>query len=523
MAGLEDPFTPTEPSPEEELRRAVRDAISDGVVTEDEKARLHRLCRELGVSNEDASRIFREAASAIDSQADAPAQDSGSSTASNAGRASGAGPSVSVGSDSVVKANVDSSVHTSIDKAISGDLVAGDRVNGIQVKDGGSLNIVVGGIQNHDTGKANAKEEYEERVDAILDDEDSLETAKRELDGLRRRLRLSFGTAKEIESACLKARAEYVAEQADAEAIAPPEAGSPEPPVPGLSGAGNVAGTSAVAVGVPVETYCSICGAALTEKSFRCTRCGRLHCADCRSDRWPMCRKCAQNIQSRSRQKGESLGSATSATTVADHGTGSFVEIPGGEFLMGRKKKRITIPTFWISTTLVTCREYAAFLDETKYVPGGRVRDVISRRSGDHPVGNVTFKDAQEYAQWRECSLPTEQQWEKAARGKDGRKFPWGEGFSKEACNVADSGGQATVAVAELASGCSPYGCYHMAGNVWEWTVSWYDPLKTERGIRGGSYLEGSRMCTCYYREGINPQFFKPDLGFRCVREKGER
>lgn len=187
---------------------------------------------------------------------------------------------------------------------------------------------------------------------------------------------------------------------------------------------------------------------------------------------------------------------------------------------MGRKRQPKHVPAFEISPTAVTCGEYMQFLKETNYKPEGRVVDLLGQRPKDRPVGNVTFRDAEAFARWAGCILPAEEQWEKAARGTDGRPYSWGDSYDSSCCNSADSGSGDALPVEGMPNGRSPFGCHHMSGNVWEWTATWYDIAKTEKVVRGGSYKEGRKACTCYYREEIDPRYFKPDLGFRCARSR---
>jgi len=255
------------------------------------------------------------------------------------------------------------------------------------------------------------------------------------------------------------------------------------------------------------RAYCTVCGSLLEAGSFQCRRCGRVCCLDCKDGKWNVCSKCARAI----------------ATTVKQRravSPGKFVRISAGVFVMGRRRVRREIMEFRISVAPVTCEEYTRFLKAAGYRPKGRVGHLLSVRPASHPVGDVTYADAMAYAKWAECDLPTEEEWEKAARGPDGRTYPWGESFDPARCNAEESSVGSTVAAVSMPAGCSPYGCYHMAGNVWEWTASWHDASETERVVRGGSYCEESRMCTCYYREGMDPRFSKPDLGFRCTRVK---
>ena len=266
--------------------------------------------------------------------------------------------------------------------------------------------------------------------------------------------------------------------------------------------------------------FCAVCGTSLTSERFRCTRCGKVCCPNCKDARWGFCAKCAEMIRSHGKQKAPALKPKPSAVKERQENRPlrPMVPVPRGAFQMGRNRQSKDVPDFEISATAVTCGDYALFMKQTGYRPEGRVADLLTKRPEDRPVGNVTFRDAEAFARWVGCVLPTEEQWEKAARGTDGRSYPWGDTYDPSCCNSADSGPGDAFPVDGMANGRSPFGCHHMSGNVWEWTVTWHDAGKTERVVRGGSYEEGRKACTCYYREGIDPRYFKPDLGFRCAR-----
>ena len=135
-----------------------------------------------------------------------------------------------------------------------------------------------------------------------------------------------------------------------------------------------------------------------------------------------------------------------------------------------------------------------------------------------HPVVYVSWFGANEYAKWVGSRLPTEQEWEKAARGVDGRLYPWGDEFNWKLCNSREDGKPGTTEVGKYPGGKSYYGCYDMAGNVWEWTDSWYDDTKRYKVTRGGSWFFDHSHCRCADRNGVVPDDWFFNTGFRCAR-----
>ncbi|RLC76777.1 MAG: hypothetical protein DRJ03_27970 [Chloroflexi bacterium] len=192
--------------------------------------------------------------------------------------------------------------------------------------------------------------------------------------------------------------------------------------------------------------------------------------------------------------------------------------VPGGKFICGDEAKEISLPEFWIDRTPVTNVEYARFVAALGREPPQHWEgNIPSKTIADHPVVYVSWRDAAAYAEWAGKQLPTEEQWEKAARGTDGRKYPWGDQEpTSDLCNFDLNEGSTTFVGKYSPQGDSPYGCVDMAGNVWEWTSSDYD--LSAKVLRGGGWNNGKR----YIRSARRNYYLAPDseynnVGFRCV------
>jgi len=220
-----------------------------------------------------------------------------------------------------------------------------------------------------------------------------------------------------------------------------------------------------------------------------------------------------------------------------------MVFVPAGNFLYGslendsnagpdeKPQRTIKLSSFYIDIFLVTNEQFCKFLNEKRpneydkwiKLSGGKCK---IKKGGDkytveygyerHPVIYVSWYGAQEYAQWVGKRLPTEVEWEKAARGPNGRIFPWGDNFDKNLCNSKESGISEPSRVDRFQEGKSYYGCYDMAGNVQEWTDSWHNN-KTLRVLRGGSWNHNEFSCRCASRYGYDPSGLSGLVGFRCV------
>jgi len=224
----------------------------------------------------------------------------------------------------------------------------------------------------------------------------------------------------------------------------------------------------------------------------------------------------------------------------ASHIPEGMVLIPKGPFLYGDKKEKVVIDHgFFMDSNPVTNEAFAQFIKaggyetESYWTEEGwqwREKENIQQpkywkdqqwNQADHPVVGVSYHEAEAYAKWAGKRLPTEQEWEKAARGTDGRKYPWGEEFDARRC--ASSVGNARARTAPVGSypeGQSPYGCQDMAGNVWEWCASWYDADKDSRVLRGGAcYITFSLYFRCAFRVNCGPRGRDFIVGVRCAQD----
>jgi serine/threonine-protein kinase len=211
---------------------------------------------------------------------------------------------------------------------------------------------------------------------------------------------------------------------------------------------------------------------------------------------------------------------------------GRMTLVGAGPFLFGEKggsdAKTLTLPAFYIDETEVSNAEYQKFCQATGH-PASPTAGY--NMHPDYPVTGVSYEDAKAYADWAGKRLPTEEEWEKAARGTDERMFPWGDA-------PWDSGVPKTLEPVESEpSRRSPYGAYNMAGNVWEWTASPYSPEPADLAamkrlvggqnfssqwqiIKGGSFPSGgSQYFAISKRRELPADQRSPWIGFRCVRD----
>jgi formylglycine-generating enzyme required for sulfatase activity len=246
-----------------------------------------------------------------------------------------------------------------------------------------------------------------------------------------------------------------------------------------------------------------------------------------------------------------------------------MIRISAGKFLMGTTKEQaaqaikngldkqvvereqpqhtVELSEYSIGKYPITNREYQAFLRDVKVQtpPRGWDGDQFPAEKGGHPVVNVSWDDATAYCKWlsektkKNYRLPTEAEWEKAARGEDGRVYPWGNDFDSKKANTSESKIGDTTDVGKFSnsdpalSGDSPYGCADMAGNVWEWCNDWFSEKEyqgragknvkdlqgpkngTTRCLRGGSWLSDEVLARVAFRDCAPPSLRLSGIGFR--------
>lgn len=215
-----------------------------------------------------------------------------------------------------------------------------------------------------------------------------------------------------------------------------------------------------------------------------------------------------------------------------------LIEIPAGSFIMGSNEsddekpiRTVYLGKYYVSKYEVTVGQYKTFCNATGRTmpeqPSWNNRD-------DHPVVQISWNDAKVYCAWAGLRLPTETEWEKAARGMNGRKYPWGNSWDRNKCNhgsripladianptistphidASEDGFEYTSPVGSFSTGVSPYGIYDMAGNVFEWCNDLYPPL--DRALRGGSWYQEMAACRSANRGGLDASYENDFIGFR--------
>ena len=234
------------------------------------------------------------------------------------------------------------------------------------------------------------------------------------------------------------------------------------------------------------------------------------------------------------------------STRVSATDGATLVFVPSGEFTMGlanvaEKVHKVYLNAFWIDKTEVTNAMYAKCVQAAKCKPPSSTKSATrdsyygNSEFNKYPVIAVSWDDANAYCAWADRSLPTEAEWEKAARGIDGSKYPWGDNPpNKTLLNFDNEVGSDTTEVGKFPGGKSPYGALDMAGNVWEWVADWYgptydaktssNPLGPDSGqyhvLRGGSWNDNSYASAVSHENQTNPDIvnnINTAIGFRCA------
>jgi len=194
-----------------------------------------------------------------------------------------------------------------------------------------------------------------------------------------------------------------------------------------------------------------------------------------------------------------------------------MVRVPAGKFLFGEDKEEAETKEFYIDQYPATNADFKKFVDETHFSEPASWRDhTWPKGKENHPVVEVNWKSAATYAEWAGKRLPTNAEWEKAARGTDGRTWPWGDEWDIKKANVFS--GDTTPVGQYSPAGDSPYGCVDMAGNVWEW-IGGGNPSQLRAPLRGGDWLDGPEEAKTYHVRMHTPHRKNPFMGFRCAAD----
>lgn len=237
---------------------------------------------------------------------------------------------------------------------------------------------------------------------------------------------------------------------------------------------------------------------------------------------------------------------ASDIVEIVDGYNVSMMLVPAGDFIMGtdgtindNPTHQIYLDGYYLDKYEVTNAHYKTCVDsdvcELPYQLSSKTRPSYygNTQFDNYPVLAVDYDQAKIYCEWRGSQLPTEAQWEKAARGTDERRYPWGNEQSDPTfANYDDNQGDTTV-VGSYESGVSPYGVYDMAGNVWEWVADWYaekyyqnsptfNPTGPDDGVnpvvRGGAWNTNWSQLEVFHRF-INPPNRYTSVGFRCAKD----
>ncbi len=211
-------------------------------------------------------------------------------------------------------------------------------------------------------------------------------------------------------------------------------------------------------------------------------------------------------------------GEEETAIEVPPEAPPGMVLVPAGSFLFGPERIEQLLEGFYIDVLPITNEQYNRFCEETKY-RRGKYADDPRFNGPQQPVVGISWLDALQYCRWAGKELPTEEQWEMAARGTDGRLFPWGDTLPtpEHAVFGQDPETGRTADVGTYPLNVSPFACQDMVGNVWEWTSTPAGESEEFRIVKGGSYNDDSDFLQCDSRLEGDPKDKMENVGFRCV------
>ena len=228
-----------------------------------------------------------------------------------------------------------------------------------------------------------------------------------------------------------------------------------------------------------------------------------------------------------------SVAAAEPVPTIMGKDRAPTILIPAGEFLYGKDKQPIAVPAFYVDQYEVTAQRYDQYLNRTGEAWPKFWEHMSGVQVANRPVMGVTWEEAAAYCDYQGKRLPTEQEWEKAARGTDGRLYPWGTASpNDQSANYVEARARAfdgqmlppinfyhdrLANVGASPADQSPYGVYDLAGNVREWTTSDHE-TEGSKVVRGGSWNSGPQALQTVFRIGVNPRAQEPWIGFRCVQ-----
>ena len=201
------------------------------------------------------------------------------------------------------------------------------------------------------------------------------------------------------------------------------------------------------------------------------------------------------------------------------------------EYASAVPSHQVKLKDYKIDKYEVSNEQYQKFVTATKHkLPKSWKSSNVPIDIANYPVVNVSYADADAYCKWKGKRLPTEAEWEYAARGDSRNIFPWGKKYRDARANLRASNYRSPTDTGRYEKGVSSFSdCYEMSGNVWEWTSSWYDAYpgskhkdtdfgKSMKVIRGGSFREGPSRATAVLREKLLPNAVQDNVGFRCAK-----